>query len=89
MANVLRRAGVSLLLVTAICLLSGANASAAPVKRRLAAKECAECHQPVLQQQSRKFVHEPFKDAAACESCHKRHGIVGTLVLQRQEPALC
>src|SRR6185503_9954859 len=43
---------------------------------RLKSKECLSCHAPVQKQQARKFVHEPFKDGKACETCHRRHGVV-------------
>src|SRR6185369_11330295 len=58
-------------------------------QRKLASKACIDCHQPVLQEASKKVVHAPFKDTKGCDSCHKRHGVVGTLVLQKEEPALC
>jgi predicted CXXCH cytochrome family protein len=58
-------------------------------QRKLAAKACTDCHQPVLQELSKKVVHAPFRNTAGCDTCHKRHGIVGTLVLQKEEPALC
>jgi hypothetical protein len=70
-----RRVFALFLLVSAF-LLIGSSASAAPAKRRLAAKECVACHQPVLQEQSKKTVHAPFADANCCENCHKPHGIV-------------
>src|SRR5512135_666510 len=65
---------------------------AAPVSggpQKLASKECIACHAPVLKEASKKFVHAPFKDEKNCESCHKRHGVVGALVLKEEEPALC
>jgi len=61
---------------------------AAPQKR-LNAKECIECHAPVVKEKARKVVHEPFRDEKNCEACHKRHGIVGTLVLKQEQPGLC
>src|SRR6266545_3249757 len=30
-----------------------------------------------------------FIDASQCETCHKRHGLVGVLNLQEEEPKLC
>ena len=75
--------------------LGGGQKPAAPsrlgVERKpgLAAKACIECHGEVRSQRSRKVVHEPFRNDKGCESCHRRHGIVGTLALQQEEPALC
>ncbi len=57
--------------------------------RKVAAKECVACHAATLKQQERKLTHKPFADAKGCESCHRRHGIVGVNVLQKEEPELC
>src|SRR6476646_10269756 len=69
-----------------LLLLSGLSA-AAPA--RIISKDCVACHPPVAKQAARKFVHAPFKDQKNCESCHKRHGVVGALVLKEEEPGLC
>ena len=79
-------ARLALLLAGALLLLPGA---ALAQTGRFAAKPCAECHKKTLEQQSRKFVHAPFEKADGCESCHKRHGIVGSLALKEEEPKLC
>ncbi|MGK2857919.1 MAG: cytochrome c3 family protein, partial [Thermoanaerobaculia bacterium] len=62
---------------------------AAKPKRKLVSKECVECHKPIQALASKKVVHEPFRDSKGCETCHKRHGVVGTLVLLQEEPELC
>ena len=56
---------------------------------RVQARECISCHSPVEKELAKKFLHAPFKDPKNCESCHKRHGVVGTLVLKEPEPGLC
>ncbi|MGZ4809954.1 MAG: cytochrome c3 family protein, partial [Thermoanaerobaculia bacterium] len=80
--------GFTLLIVFAISIfLLPSAANAAP--RKLASKECIECHKPVLSEESKRVVHAPFKDEKNCEACHKRHGVVGTLVLIQEQPGLC
>src|SRR5262245_34994023 len=76
---------LAILLVLGACL----DARAEKKPKRIKSKECVECHEPVLQEAKRKTVHTPFKDSKNCESCHRRHGVVGTLVLQKAEPELC
>jgi len=71
------------------CLLSAVCCLPAYGQRKLASKACTDCHQPVLQELAKKVVHAPFRNTGGCDSCHKRHGVVGTLVLQKEEPALC
>src|SRR5690242_7362326 len=83
-----RLATRSLLLILAVVTLASAL-HAAPPQRRLASKDCIECHAKVQQEASKKVVHAPFADPKNCESCHKRHGIVGTLVLKQEQPGLC
>lgn len=73
-------------------MLSVTASAEAQKKRRLKRpqpKSCVECHQETLQQASATVVHAPFEDPGSCESCHKRHGVVGTLILQQNEPDLC
>ena len=81
----------ALLGLTAILFALGAGSDVHAEKKpkKIKSKECIECHQPVLQEAKRKTVHAPFKDSKNCESCHRRHGVVGTLVLQKAEPELC
>src|SRR5215468_7745990 len=69
-----------------LLFLAPSGALAAP---KIVAKECIACHAPVQKEAGKKFVHAPFKDEKNCESCHKRHGVVGALVLKEEEPALC
>ncbi len=47
---------------------------------------CLECHEEV----GKRFrvTHDPLKKAE-CGSCHKPHGLVGALRLQKEEPDLC
>ena len=56
------------------CLLAAAafvpRVEAAPQQRKLASKECIECHQQVRPDGAKKSVHEPFRDAANCTACH-------------------
>src|SRR5512143_224504 len=80
-----RRLTISLVLAASLALFCGSVQGA--VKRT--GKDCVDCHAPVAKQAAKKFVHAPFKDAKGCESCHKRHGVVGALVLKEEEPGLC
>ncbi len=69
----------------------GADVRPAPkaARKTAPAKPCIACHEKVLKQESRKVVHKPFRDSDQCEVCHRRHGIVGVNVLQKEEPDLC
>src|SRR5262245_21003193 len=69
-----------------VAFFSGERAWAEP---KIVSKECVACHAPIQKLASKKFVHAPFKDEKNCESCHKRHGVVGALVLKEEQPALC
>jgi len=81
-------AGMRRLALAASILIFAFPLFAAP-QRKLISKECIECHKPVLNEQAKKSVHAPFRDEKNCEACHKRHGVVGTLVLKQDIPALC
>jgi predicted CXXCH cytochrome family protein len=56
---------------------------------RGAAKSCVACHEKTRQQTRRGVVHAPFADESGCAICHKRHGVVGALVLKSDEKTLC
>jgi predicted CXXCH cytochrome family protein len=75
------------LLGLAACSTDGGGKKA--FTRTVAAKACIECHAPVKGQLSRKVVHAPFKAIDRCDVCHRRHGVVGVNVLQKEEPDLC
>ncbi len=45
-------------------------------------KECLDCHEK--DKFSKKFVHSPVA-SQKCDACHKRHGLVGALVLKFDE----
>src|SRR5512138_190387 len=81
-----RRVFSSTLVAIAAALLAACGAS---TPRRSAARACGDCHAKTREQATRKFVHEPFKDAKGCDACHKRHGVVGALVLKQDERTLC
>src|ERR1043165_901466 len=81
-----RHALTTILAAGAIALLLPRSSTAA---LKVQAKECIACHAPVQKEEAKKVVHAPFKDLKNCESCHKRHGVVGTLVLKEPEPGLC
>src|SRR3972149_2022405 len=64
------------------------SSSSAP-SARFAAKACVECHQKeATAYSSQKFVHAPVREAK-CETCHKRHGIVGAVILEKESSELC
>jgi predicted CXXCH cytochrome family protein len=71
-----------------VLVMVAAGVSAAQ-KRKVVSKQCLDCHATAKQWKSKKVVHEPFRDDAGCETCHKRHGVVGTLVLVQEQPELC
>lgn len=52
-------------------------------------KTCIECHSKEVKEYSRrKTVHAPVA-SENCESCHRRHGVVGLLRLTSEDPQLC
>jgi len=74
-----------LLLAAALCAGCGG------VPSRGASSDCVDCHarKTLKAEWARPRVHEPFKDEAGCDACHKRHGQRGENVLAEAEPGLC
>lgn len=84
--------GAAILLASVLSLGSGCSSSSSSGSRRtgaLAGRTCASCHTSTVKERGKRVVHAPFRDVEGCESCHKRHGSVGTLVLKEREPKLC
>src|SRR5271169_1400538 len=73
--------------LSAVAVLAWGPPASAAVK--VISKDCLACHAPVQKEYARKQIHPPFKDQRGCEACHKRHGVVGVLVLKAEEPGLC
>ena len=49
-------------------------------------ESCVGCHEGVAEDV--KYRHEPLRKRE-CAACHKPHGLVGVLRLQKPEPDLC
>src|SRR3972149_989651 len=52
-------------------------------------KKCADCHQKEIAAFRARSVQHPLVRKGECESCHRRHGVVGVLRLTAQDPDLC
>jgi predicted CXXCH cytochrome family protein len=52
-------------------------------------RSCYDCHEDArAEYTSRKITHAPVAEEK-CETCHKRHGFLQTLILQKAMPELC
>jgi predicted CXXCH cytochrome family protein len=79
-------------LLSALLLLPAATPAAQLRKDRTlrpGQKTCLDCHdREASAYRSRASVHAPVR-AGTCESCHRRHGVVGVLRLAAGDPDLC
>ena len=74
--------------VAALVLLLAVPTGSALAAGAFKAKNCVDCHQETIKQTPTKNAHEPF-GARNCEGCHRRHGVIGKLVLQGTGRELC
>ncbi|HMB71820.1 MAG TPA: cytochrome c3 family protein, partial [bacterium] len=79
---------LALPLLAAWALSLGAPAGAADRFRSRDSKECLDCHQDTRTRLKLDHAHEPFRKKD-CESCHKPHGILGSLNLRADGAKLC
>ncbi len=84
-----RRSALLALAVLAVALLGWALDAGAQLRRGGRFDKgggCLECHEDVGQ--GLRVAHSPLKEGE-CTACHKPHGLVGALRLQKDEPDLC
>jgi predicted CXXCH cytochrome family protein len=75
---------VALTMALAVTLGAGpANAAGA-----FKGKDCIDCHQEAVAKVPGRQAHEPFA-TRDCEGCHRRHGVIGKLVLKAPGRELC
>jgi predicted CXXCH cytochrome family protein len=89
--GLIRSAGSLAVLVLGVAALAALAVSCAPATSERSAdvrRTCAQCHPDKVASYQTGFVHQPVKETK-CETCHLPHGLVGTLLMRQQPPALC
>ncbi|NIS63514.1 MAG: hypothetical protein GTO13_23355, partial [Proteobacteria bacterium] len=76
--------GLGIIAIGSIALY-GSSCGPPPRRKGFVRKTCLDCHKEKKQEySSRKYVHSPVAKED-CESCHRRHGLVGAVLLQDEE----
>ncbi len=73
-------------LLAAVALLEPASAQLQRGSRFEKRGTCVKCHETVGRGVA--VTHQPLA-AGSCDTCHKPHGLIGTLRLRKPEPELC
>ena len=77
-------AALTLLLAAGLVLAAGPAAAAGGFK----AKGCIDCHKEHVDKTPTGNAHQPYAERN-CEGCHRRHGVIGKLVMQADGRDLC
>ena len=59
-----------------------------PIQPKRIHKTCLDCHSELKDRYREGNIHQPVKEQN-CESCHRPHGLIGGVYLDRAMPALC